>query len=78
MTGPLRTGLLRTGLVGTSQVGTVQLSNGQVRTCQVKMHLRMEFDSGVSPTCSYFLFQVLTNCEQVMNKALARHLISMR
>ena len=46
MTSPLRTELLRTGLVGTSQVGKVQ----------VKMHLRMEFDTGVGPTCYFFLF----------------------
>ena len=43
----------------TSEAGTVQVPYGQVRTCQVRtgqvwtsqLYLRMEFDSGVGPTC---------------------------
>ena len=43
------------GQVQTGQVGTGHVRTGPVKTCRlqtkVNMHLRMEFDSGVGPTC---------------------------
>ena len=42
---------------GTVKSGLVKL--GQVNSGQVKMHLKMEFDSGVGPTCmSYLAIQI--------------------
>ena len=62
--GPVRTDQVRTGQVRTSQVRTGQVMTGPkiflelklFRTLHfigLKMHLRMEFDSGVGPTCLF-------------------------
>ena len=52
--------------------GIVKL--GQVKSGQVKMHLRMEFDSGVGPTCflalSLVQFLLLLNLTFVWNFSL--------
>ena len=54
---------------GTFRSGLVKF--GQVKSGQVLMHLRMEFDSGVGPTC--FIF-VVTPPESNLGWALSAHL----
>ena len=53
--GQVRTGQVRTGQVRTGQVRTDQVRTGEVRIYQFStghvMHLRLEFDSSVGPTC---------------------------
>ena len=81
MTGPFRIGLLRTGLVRTSQVGTVQHFFGpEIFWTQhvfgPKMLLRMEFDSGVDPTCFVFSLpypNIFLNISKTMPHSEAVH-----
>ena len=77
-TDPFRTRLLRTGLVKTSQVGTVQNYFGTKtfwtqHFLELKFFwtqhffwtqnaIEMEFDSGVGPTCYFFLYN---RCKKV-------------
>ena len=50
-TGQVRTGQDRTGVVNTGQVIFISNLNRQP-----KIHLRMEFDSGVGPTCLELIY----------------------